>query len=216
MCVCVCACARVCKCVCVRAAVCRALSGSVSKRHSGEELGSREPEKRRRASKASELGGTPMLPQPRTETASPLFSTGAPTTESVPTVFRWDHGGNQVTPSAAPFPPLLAPPSLFSVTVGRAGARRWRARGQFSSARPSVSSLLPQPLWRPWLPRPLPQVFITGSFNNWSSKVPMHRSGNDFSYITSLPKVSVSDVSLCCLRVRVLVRWACVYTRERE
>lgn len=33
------------------------------------------------------------------------------------------------------------------------------------------------------------QVFITGTFNNWSCKVPMHRSGNNFEYITSLSKV---------------------------
>lgn len=31
------------------------------------------------------------------------------------------------------------------------------------------------------------QVYITGTFNNWSRKVPMHRSGNDFVYIQSLP-----------------------------
>lgn len=31
-------------------------------------------------------------------------------------------------------------------------------------------------------------VFITGSFNNWSRKVPMHRSGNDFIFIQSLAK----------------------------
>jgi 5'-AMP-activated protein kinase regulatory beta subunit len=29
-------------------------------------------------------------------------------------------------------------------------------------------------------------VFITGSFNNWTRRIPMHRSGNDFVYIQSL------------------------------
>jgi hypothetical protein len=31
-------------------------------------------------------------------------------------------------------------------------------------------------------------VYITGTFNGWSRRVPMHRSGNDFIYIQSLPK----------------------------
>ena len=31
------------------------------------------------------------------------------------------------------------------------------------------------------------QVYITGTFNNWSRRIPMHRSGNDFLYIQSLP-----------------------------
>lgn len=30
-------------------------------------------------------------------------------------------------------------------------------------------------------------VHITGTFNNWSKRIPMHRSGNDFVYIQSLP-----------------------------
>lgn len=33
------------------------------------------------------------------------------------------------------------------------------------------------------------QVYITGTFNNWSAKVPMHRSGNDFTFICPLAKV---------------------------
>jgi 5'-AMP-activated protein kinase regulatory beta subunit len=32
------------------------------------------------------------------------------------------------------------------------------------------------------------QVFITGTFNNWESQIPMHRSGNDFTYIHNLKK----------------------------
>lgn len=31
-------------------------------------------------------------------------------------------------------------------------------------------------------------VFITGTFNNWEQKIPMHRSGNDFTYIHNLKK----------------------------
>ena len=31
-------------------------------------------------------------------------------------------------------------------------------------------------------------AFITGSFNDWSQKIPMHRSGNDFTYIRELSK----------------------------
>jgi 5'-AMP-activated protein kinase, regulatory beta subunit len=34
----------------------------------------------------------------------------------------------------------------------------------------------------------LPQVYITGTFNNWERQIPMHRSGNDFSYIHHLRK----------------------------
>ena len=49
-----------------------------------------------------------------------------PDDESVPTVFRWDHGGKN--------------------------------------------------------------VFITGTFNGWSKQIPMHRSGNDFSYIHNLKR----------------------------
>ena len=30
------------------------------------------------------------------------------------------------------------------------------------------------------------QVYITGTFNNWSRQIPMHRSGNDFTYIHNL------------------------------
>jgi hypothetical protein len=26
-------------------------------------------------------------------------------------------------------------------------------------------------------------VYITGTFNNWEKRIPMHRSGNDFSYV---------------------------------
>ena len=32
------------------------------------------------------------------------------------------------------------------------------------------------------------QVYITGTFNGWSNRVPMHRSGNDFVYIAGLAK----------------------------
>mmetsp|Transcript_30402 Transcript_30402/g.35878 ORF Transcript_30402/g.35878 Transcript_30402/m.35878 type:complete len:245 (-) Transcript_30402:77-811(-) len=32
------------------------------------------------------------------------------------------------------------------------------------------------------------QVFITGTFNNWEQQIPMHRSGNDFTYIHNLVK----------------------------
>ncbi|CAN0431908.1 unnamed protein product, partial [Laminaria digitata] len=30
------------------------------------------------------------------------------------------------------------------------------------------------------------QVYITGTFNNWEKQIPMHRSGNDFTYIHTL------------------------------
>eukprot|EP00975_Prorocentrum_lima_P009769 2080629-Prorocentrum_lima.AAC.1 len=30
------------------------------------------------------------------------------------------------------------------------------------------------------------QVYITGTFNNWERQIPMHRSGNDFTYIHEL------------------------------
>jgi 5'-AMP-activated protein kinase regulatory beta subunit len=32
------------------------------------------------------------------------------------------------------------------------------------------------------------QVYITGTFNDWSRQIPMHRSGNDFTYIHNLRK----------------------------
>jgi 5'-AMP-activated protein kinase regulatory beta subunit len=32
------------------------------------------------------------------------------------------------------------------------------------------------------------QVYITGTFNNWEHQIPMHRSGNDFTYIHNLIK----------------------------
>mmetsp|Transcript_25344 Transcript_25344/g.76126 ORF Transcript_25344/g.76126 Transcript_25344/m.76126 type:complete len:271 (-) Transcript_25344:16-828(-) len=32
------------------------------------------------------------------------------------------------------------------------------------------------------------QVFVTGTFNNWDKQIPMHRSGNDFTYIHNLKK----------------------------
>uniref|UniRef100_A0A7S0C984 Association with the SNF1 complex (ASC) domain-containing protein n=1 Tax=Proboscia inermis TaxID=420281 RepID=A0A7S0C984_9STRA len=32
------------------------------------------------------------------------------------------------------------------------------------------------------------QVYITGTFNGWSRQIPMHRSGNDFTYIHNLKK----------------------------
>ena len=31
-------------------------------------------------------------------------------------------------------------------------------------------------------------VFISGTFNGWKENIPMHRSGNDFSYICTLPR----------------------------
>lgn len=31
-------------------------------------------------------------------------------------------------------------------------------------------------------------VYITGTFNNWERQIPMHRSGNDFTYVHNLPK----------------------------
>lgn len=31
------------------------------------------------------------------------------------------------------------------------------------------------------------QVQLTGTFNNWSARIPMHRSGNDFVFIVPLP-----------------------------
>ncbi len=41
------------------------------------------------------------------------------------------------------------------------------------------------------------QVYITGTFNNWEKQIPMHRSGNDFTYIHTL-KVCVAP---CRVRV---------------
>lgn len=32
------------------------------------------------------------------------------------------------------------------------------------------------------------QVYVTGTFNNWQRQIPMHRSGNDFTYIHNLQK----------------------------
>lgn len=32
------------------------------------------------------------------------------------------------------------------------------------------------------------QVYVTGTFNNWDKQIPMHRSGNDFTYIHNLKK----------------------------
>ena len=32
------------------------------------------------------------------------------------------------------------------------------------------------------------QVFIQGTFNNWERQIPMHRSGNDFTYIANLKR----------------------------
>lgn len=32
------------------------------------------------------------------------------------------------------------------------------------------------------------QVYITGTFNDWSRQIPMHRSGNDFTYIHNLKR----------------------------
>ena len=34
-------------------------------------------------------------------------------------------------------------------------------------------------------------VYITGTFNNWERQLPMHRSGNDFTCILNLKRVSV-------------------------
>lgn len=31
-------------------------------------------------------------------------------------------------------------------------------------------------------------VYITGTFNNWERRIPMHRSGNDFTYVHNLKK----------------------------
>lgn len=31
-------------------------------------------------------------------------------------------------------------------------------------------------------------VYITGTFNNWERQIPMHRSGNDFTYVHNLEK----------------------------
>ena len=32
------------------------------------------------------------------------------------------------------------------------------------------------------------KVFLSGTFNNWKTNIPMHRGGNDFTYICSLPR----------------------------
>ena len=32
------------------------------------------------------------------------------------------------------------------------------------------------------------EVYITGTFNNWDRRIPMHRSGNDFSYVHNLKR----------------------------
>ncbi len=31
-------------------------------------------------------------------------------------------------------------------------------------------------------------VYITGTFNNWEKQIPMHRSGNDFTYVHNLKR----------------------------
>lgn len=31
-------------------------------------------------------------------------------------------------------------------------------------------------------------VYITGTFNNWERQIPMHRSGNDFTYVHNLKR----------------------------
>ena len=142
------------------------MGGSVSKRDSEPRintLGRADSEKRQRTSHSSNLStlagavsGSRLdaLPSPAGSAAP-----AATSSEGVPTVFRWDHGGNQVRHGR-----------VFRVFPLRHAALR------------------------------APQVYITGTFNNWSCKVPMHRSGNEFSYICTLPKVKptmlrrISDV----------------------
>ena len=36
-------------------------------------------------------------------------------------------------------------------------------------------------------------MYITGTFNNWEQQIPMHRSGNDFTYIHNLKKVRIQQ-----------------------
>lgn len=57
------------------------------------------------------------------------------------------------------------------------------------------------------------QVFIQGTFNNWERQIPMHRSGNDFTYICNLKrgkhafKFIVDDEWRCvCVRVSSTAR----------
>lgn len=42
-------------------------------------------------------------------------------------------------------------------------------------------------------------MYITGTFNNWEKQIPMHRSGNDFTYIHTL-KVRIRQQSRHTLR----------------
>lgn len=43
------------------------------------------------------------------------------------------------------------------------------------------------------------QVYVTGTFNNWQRQIPMHRSGNDFTYIHNL--YSPASPSFCAALV---------------
>lgn len=68
----------------------------------------------------------PQLPLSSTSSPTSLATLYASEEDTVPTVFRWEHGGRQ--------------------------------------------------------------VYITGTFNGWSRQIPMHRSGNDFTYIHNLKR----------------------------
>lgn len=48
-------------------------------------------------------------------------------------------------------------------------------------------------------------MYITGTFNNWEKQIPMHRSGNDFTYIHTL-KVCVFSCSFTVFYRRIFCR----------
>ena len=108
----------------------------------------------------------------------------------VPTVFRWEHGGRQVRRNAREGEGRRDNMGIWVWL--KVGSERLMA--MFSCPSPAAffpSRSFTHPLLLLSSPPPslfLLQVYIQGTFNNWERQIPMHRSGNDFTYIHNLKR----------------------------
>jgi len=89
-------------------------------------------------------------------------------------------------------PPSFAPPKPGVAGAGAPSAYQWPQR---SEGMEGVEVVVQSPLDTAELVPTVfrwehggRQVYITGTFNNWEQQIPMHRSGNDFTYIHNLKK----------------------------
>lgn len=110
--------------------------------------------------------------------------------------FNPGNGGGFLPPGATTSAAAQQPQSMPISAEGRPAMARANSDASMTNMDPDSSPQQPLENWLDDDTVPTVfrwehggrQVYITGTFNEWSRQIPMHRSGNDFTYIHNLKR----------------------------